>query len=116
MIRRHRSFVAITLALLLTLTGHSMAVARSMPSASGAVVLCTGAGPITILTDVQGQPVGPAHICPDCTLSLIVALDAAEVVLAHPMGRGEDLVALSSPFLPQTAKVPFAARDPPAAV
>ena len=50
-----------------------MAVMRTMPGPAGEMVLCTGTGPITVLTDENGQPVGPPHICPDCMASLFVA-------------------------------------------
>ena len=104
------------LALLLVLTAQAMAVARGMPGVAGAMVLCTGSGPVAVLTDAEGQPVGPAHICPDCTLSLIVALAQAGPVTAHPMGRA---VAVPQPAVARLAArdiQPFGARDPPAAV
>lgn len=113
MTRACRPLIAVVLALLLVLTAQAMAVARGMP---GAVVLCTGTGPVTVLTDAEGQPVGPAHICPDCTLSLIVALAQAGPVTAHPMGRA---VAVALPAVARLAAreiQPFSARDPPAVV
>lgn len=73
-----RTIKAVLVALLLIVTSQSMAVARgTMRDATGAVVICTGTGPITVLTDADGQPVGPAHICPDCALSLIAGTVAA---------------------------------------
>ncbi|MDX1823017.1 MAG: hypothetical protein R3197_19165 [Paracoccaceae bacterium] len=116
MTRACRPLIAVVLALLLVLTAQAMAVARGMPGVAGAVVLCTGTGPVTVLTDAEGQPVGPAHICPDCTLSLIVALAQAGPVTAHPMGRA---VAVALPAVARLAAreiQPFSARDPPAVV
>jgi hypothetical protein len=116
MTRRNHPLVAIALALLLVLTAQSMAVARGMPGAAGSIVLCTGSGPVTILTDADGQPVGPSHVCPDCTLSLIVAVAQAAPSVAHPMGRAEAVVLpLPRVALPQQVN-PFSARDPPAVV
>ncbi|PTQ75638.1 hypothetical protein [Celeribacter persicus] len=70
-----RTIKAVLVAFLLIVTSQSMAVARgTMRDASGAVVLCTGTGPITVLTDADGQPIGPSHICPDCALSVIAGL------------------------------------------
>ena len=116
MIIRSRPFAAIALALLLVLTAQSMAVARAMPGVAGSVVLCTGTGPVTILTDAEGEPIGPAHICPDCALSLIVTLGQDEAVVAHPMGRADVLpVGAVAVVLPQGVR-PFSARDPPAVI
>ncbi|TNE67369.1 MAG: hypothetical protein EP336_07515 [Rhodobacteraceae bacterium] len=70
-----RTIKAVLVAFLLIVTSQSMAVARgTMRDATGAVVLCTGTGPITVLTDADGQPIGPSHICPDCALSVIAGL------------------------------------------
>lgn len=111
-----RPVSAIALALLLVFTAQSMAVARGMQGVGGAVVLCTGSGPVTILTDSDGQPIAPAHICPECTLSLIVAVGQGDVALTHPMGRAEALIIpYLSVTLAQRAR-PFSARDPPAAI
>lgn len=74
----HRTIKAVLVALLLIVTSQSMAVARgTMRDASGAVVLCTGTGPVTVLTDADGQPIGPSHICPDCALSVLAGLNDA---------------------------------------
>ncbi|NIY77992.1 hypothetical protein HCZ23_00710 [Celeribacter sp. HF31] len=76
--RLSRTIKAVLVALLLIVTSQSMAVARgTMRDATGAVVLCTGTGPITVLTDADGQPIGPTHICPDCALSVIAGLAEA---------------------------------------
>lgn len=116
MTHRFRPFAALALALLLVLTAQSMAIARGTPGAAGAVVLCTGTGPVTILTDADGQPVGPAHICPDCTLSLLVSLPQSGGDVAHPMGRAD--VLLPPPVTTPLAQGqrPFSARDPPAVI
>lgn len=105
---------AIALALLLVLTGQSMALMRSAPDASGQMVLCTGTGPITVLTDENGQPVGPPHICPDCAMSLFAAVQAAPEMLSRPVTRGEAVVVPAPATTPQAARVVSSARDPPA--
>lgn len=113
MIKQIRPLAAIVLALLLVFTAQSMAVARGMAGADGMVVLCTGSGPVTVLTDAEGQPIGPAHICPDCTLSLIAAVAPPALLLAHPMGRAETLQAAYVSVTPERLTLPFSARDPP---
>jgi len=111
-----RPFAALALALLLVFTAQSMAAARGMPGAAGAVVLCTGTGPVTILTDAEGQPVGPAHICPECTLSLIVAVAQHGVVPVAPLSPARVQWPAGTLLVTVTDLQPFSARDPPAAV
>lgn len=111
---RSQPFAALALALLLVLTAQTMAVARGMPGAAGSIVLCTGTGPVTILTDAEGQPIGPAHICPDCTLSLIVSVDHPAPEASRPMGRAEALVLPPAITVLERSAHPFSARDPPA--
>lgn len=78
-----RTYLAITLSLILVLTGQSMAVARGKPDPSGQMVICTGTGPVMISVDARGNPAGPTHICPDAALSLIQA-DFAASPMAEP--------------------------------
>ncbi|MCA0042835.1 DUF2946 family protein [Celeribacter litoreus] len=76
--RLTRTIKALLVAFLLIVTSQSMAVARgTMRDATGSVVLCTGTGPVTVLTDADGQPIGPSHICPDCALSVIAGVTEA---------------------------------------
>lgn len=103
-----RIIKATLLALLLLVTSQSMAVARgTMKDASGAMVLCTGTGPITVLTDENGQPIGPNHICPDCAMSVMAGL-AAPLSIASP---NEQITALT----PAAQLTPQSATDPPPA-
>ncbi|WP_371226244.1 hypothetical protein [Roseovarius sp. 2305UL8-3] len=80
MTRGLRIFVAVALSVMLVFTSHSMAVARGMPGPDGQMVICTGQGPVMVSVDATGNPVGPPHICPDATLSL---LNTALVTAAH---------------------------------
>lgn len=68
-----RTLIALLLALMLALTSQSMAVARGAAAATGQMVLCTGAGPVAIYTDAQGQPTQAPHICPDAALNVVLA-------------------------------------------
>ena len=60
---------------MLTLTGHSMAIARGASGPAGFMELCTGAGPIMVAIDENGEPTGESHICPEFSLMLQNALD-----------------------------------------
>ena len=114
MTRNTRSFLGVFLALLLAFTGQSMAVARGMPDAAGNIVLCSGSGPMVVPVDDTGQPVGPAHICPDFAVSLFAFADAPPLVLLRPLGRVEALRPVVG-VVSVSLDIPAAtARGPPA--
>lgn len=77
-----RVISCLLLALMLALTSQSMAVARGAAAASGKIVLCTGAGPVAVYVDAQGQPTGAPHICPDSALNVL--FDVSKPVLRSP--------------------------------
>jgi len=79
-----RPFLALSLALIIALTSGAMAVARGQTSAAGAIVLCTGTGPLSVQVDADGQPIGPLHICPDCALGLFDTASSTPPTLATP--------------------------------
>jgi hypothetical protein len=66
-----RLISSLALALMLALTSQSMAVARGASAATGQMVLCTGAGPVAVYVDAQGQPTSAPHICPDSALNVL---------------------------------------------
>ncbi|MBR9650977.1 hypothetical protein IT775_07580 [Thalassobius aquimarinus] len=108
-----RPYVALLLALMLTLTGQSMAVARGMPNAAGEIVLCAGSGPISVLVDEDGQPVGRPHICPDCALSIFAFHDQPPVHFTRPLGQAITLRIDTGRSMPVGGAVPAIARGPP---
>lgn len=91
MARTYRSLAGIALALMLALTSGAMAVARGQTHAAGQVVLCTGSGPVTVAVDADGQPIGPAHICPDCALGFFAAVSEPPGVPGPAPVAGEPL-------------------------
>ncbi|SEQ12101.1 hypothetical protein [Thalassovita taeanensis] len=111
-----RPFLALTLALMLALTGQAMAVARGMPPAAGGMVLCTGTGPVSVLVDADGQPVGPPHICPDCALSLFVALAQDPPFVLRPVGGVVVLHVEAVGNAEGLLAIPATARGPPVLV
>lgn len=66
-----RRAFGLILALMLALTGQSLAIARAAPGPSGQMVLCTGSGPVMIYLDDTGAPAGPPVWCPDGALGLL---------------------------------------------
>lgn len=67
---RTHAYIAFLLIAVLTLTGHSMAIARGAPGPSGFIELCTGTGPIMVAVDEDGAPTGASHVCPEFSLML----------------------------------------------
>ena len=114
---RSRSLAAVSLAIVLALTSLTMAVARGqmhMQTAGGlTLVICAGAGPVTVTLDADGNPVGPVHVCPDCALALIAAVlppDSGAVAPSHQSRLTWPVAATGSDSLDQiTAR----ARGPP---
>lgn len=104
----------VLLAVALVLTAQAAAVARGQPEPVGEMVICTTGGLITVAVDAEGNPVGPAHVCPEATAGLVAPLQTAhgvtpgatvimdtDVFAARPAPRGHGLR-------------PATARDPPA--
>jgi len=111
--RQAQPLIAIALAALLALTGHSMAQARSAPGPDGHMILCTGTGPLAVLVDANGQPAGPAHICPDCAMSLFqIAMDAGPDMAAPTAWIKAQAVEFKLIFHTPEAR-PAMARSPP---
>lgn len=79
MIRAFYPLVALSLALLIGLTGYEAAVARGTAAPVGQMVICTGQGLMTVAVDAEGQPIGPVHVCPDAVLGFFAATSAAAV-------------------------------------
>lgn len=71
-----RTYLALALALLLAFTGQTMAMVRTAPAPVGEMVLCTGAGPVTVQIGADGQPTdgAPRHLCQDCALHFFTAV------------------------------------------
>ena len=76
---RIRTYLALLLALLLVVTGQSLAVTRGSGGPAGQMVLCTGAGPLMVYVDENGAPTGPPVYCPDFGLTLFNAMILADL-------------------------------------
>ena len=111
--RRFRSSITFLLVAVLVLTTQSMAGARGAAMSAGQIVLCTGTGPVTVNADKKGQPVGPAHICPDCALSELVAAYAPALSPAEPLAISELQWSRQTITVINALRHPASARDPP---
>ena len=108
-----RTHIGLVLIAVLTLTGHSMAIARGASGPAGFMELCTGAGPIMVAVDEHGVPTGESHICPEFSLLLQVpfAEDVATgTVVDYSAADLAIAVNVSAVHLAQPAPV---ARGPP---
>lgn len=74
MLLRIDRIIAGALCLILVLTAPVLALSRTAPGAAGMMVICTGTGPVSIVVDGTGQPIGQTHICPDCAAAALGAI------------------------------------------
>lgn len=106
--------VTLTLALLIAVTSQHMAMARGvMAHPAGDAILCTGHGPQTVTLDRSGVPMKPVQFCPDCALTMTVAIEAPslmEPVFVYMQTLTQYPVpAVQNPVIPK----PRRARGPP---
>ncbi|WP_393935077.1 hypothetical protein [Roseovarius sp. S1116L3] len=93
-----------------------MALARNAPGASAVLTICSGTGPLSIVVDAEGQPMGAPHICPDCALAALGAILPG--LTDHPVPVTSRRAARAAPLPSGTALVnptQARARAPPVA-
>ncbi|NRP13905.1 hypothetical protein XMM379_002148 [Aliiroseovarius sp. xm-m-379] len=116
-----RGFVAYLLALVLTVTGFSLAQARGGAPVTTAyvdgieMVICTGIGMTTITIGPDGEPIETQHVCPDGAQNFVAGFDIP--AMDAPEGR---LLALSPVVtalsVTDRAETSPSARGPPALI
>ena len=111
-----RRLLALILTLSLVLTAQAMASAKGQAAAMGSMVICAGGVSVTVAVDADGQPVGPAHYCPECALAMLPGMDPPMVMPgeAVPTVLVRDIAALA-----QASALPLLlppARGPPLVV
>jgi hypothetical protein len=105
--------LSLLLALTLVVTAQAAVLARTQNAPAGAMVICTGGGLVTIELDAEGNPTGPAHVCPDAVASL-AELSSATPEVARRAAATTDTVAFAALPSPRGHRMrPGAARDPP---
>ncbi|TDL81743.1 hypothetical protein E2L05_19665 [Meridianimarinicoccus aquatilis] len=75
MMSRLRSSLALGLVCLIALTAVHVGAIRGQAKVAGSIVVCSSGGVVNVAVDADGRPVGPAHECPDCIMSVLAALD-----------------------------------------
>lgn len=107
-----RRYLAYMLCLSMVLTTQAMALAQAAAGPAGAVELCTGTGPVTVLVDENGEPTGRPHICPDCIAQALTAIlppdlpSFAAGVTRAPAQTRHRIAAVTRPGLPPRARAP----------
>lgn len=110
--RLSKHILTAALCLIVIATSVTSAVARGQMATGQMVQLCAGGQAVTVMMDAQGNPVDPAHPCPDC-LAVAAALPPANVELG--LANGHWVRAVVAPLPPVVASTPLAAmaRGPP---
>lgn len=115
---RFSAVLAFALALVVALTSQTTAQMRGQSMAVGAVVLCLGGSAVTVAVDENGNPTGPAHICPDCMAAQFTAPVPGLVLPSRPAAR--PLARTAPPVIPAAIpavlRVHAPVRAPPAPV
>lgn len=104
-------FLPYALSLLVIFTGQGVAMTRGIDHVAGQIVLCTGAGPVVVYVDAEGQPTRAPHYCPDYALNLLGAIHEAPAAvpsapssaLPAPLLQSHDLIAAPLPRHPARA-------------
>jgi hypothetical protein len=105
--------IALFLVLCVALTSQAFALARGHAAATSQMVICTGSGFISVTFDAQGNPTGPAHLCPDAITALgAPALPADIPTPAQTLARPADPASVAR-LHPTRAPGLAQARAPP---
>jgi hypothetical protein len=109
-----RSVIAFGLAAVLLISATAFGGARGQARVAGQMVLCQGGAVVTVSVDRDGQPVTVVHVCPDCALASLAALDLPDLAIMRPvLSRGALLHPMAQAvFAPQRHDRP-SARGPP---
>ena len=111
-----RSILPVLLALLVAMTSVQLAVARGQPQAAGQVELCADGSIIVIAMDREGNPIGPAHICPDVALAFMAALDLPPPGAMQPFHMQRVGYAIDAHDAGSLIHITTLARGPPLSV
>ena len=109
---RMHPVIRLILAVVLSLTSVTLAVARTQMPGSTDVVICSGYGVVSVTLDAAGNPTGPVHACPDCLTGAATFLPPSAPLL-RPATRAIT-IDLPAAFTGIAASLPAAtARGPP---
>jgi hypothetical protein len=66
-----RRLALVALAGVIALTAAAFAVARGQGMVAGYAEICAGSGPVMVALNAEGNPVGPAQLCPEAAFFVI---------------------------------------------
>ena len=110
---RCHTVLAFVLSLTVILTGQGVAASRSVDHVAGQMVLCTGAGPVVVYVDKDGQPTQAPHYCPDYAPTLLGAIFTAHPELPTAPNGARDFVPSHAQNLIVARVLCSLARAPP---
>lgn len=113
MMLRLRRHVAAVMAMVLVLTGHSMAIARGMTGPEGFAEYCIGESAVMVPVDAEGNPTGPAHFCPEASFSLLNWVVPDQPDAGEVWGRSDAFRLLQVAIEDVIRPVAESARAPP---
>jgi len=108
--------LAILAALLVALTGQSLAVARGASDVAGQIEICSGSGPVMIYVDADGQPVAAPRYCPEAALSLLATVWVSSAQPAMPQGAARSVQIPVRALEPRPSGQRPKARAPPVSI
>lgn len=109
-----RVLCGLFLALVLSLTSVTMAVARGQMTGAMTLELCDGhGGTATVTLDADGNPVDSTQHCPDCLIATPAPAGDPVMAPARPLTRSEPHVCALPLDADQPAAPEPAARGPP---
>jgi hypothetical protein len=110
-----RPLLSCILAVVLLVSAVAAGAARGQTRVAGQIVICSGAGVVTLWVDADGQPVPHQSACPDCVMTALAAVwagPAGPVVPLHAL-RAEPRARADAADLSARRVMP-PARGPPA--
>lgn len=111
------SLISGLLVAILLLTSQQMAMARGeLRTVAGEVVLCQGGVAVSVNIDQDGNPVGPAHFCPDCVSGFFVDLALFDPLLLREPREIAQVFFVERPHSESVERGISAARGPPLGV
>lgn len=101
------------LAVMLCVTSVTAAVARGQMAGAVDLVVCSGAGSVTVTLDAAGQPVRHVHHCPVCTAASAAVAGASAPCALRPVTRADVLVRRGLSGQARALPLVAVARGPP---
>lgn len=101
---------------LLVLTGQQISMAKASGPGVMQAVICSGGGLITVTLDADGNPTGPAHVCPDAMLAFVPGVALPTPAPRRITIRAAQATAHATTMAPAALRLLPPPRGPPLSV